>query len=489
MSKIFPKNTTPSHSTEDTPSIRKVKYYAIFSLILIVVASAISYWNADRIGFFTSEVMDAGEVLQVSSDLYATILERESSIRGYVLTGNTEFLQNYERSITKGDEILKRIYSLTASNSTQQDYLRELEVIIDSRVEIFEKTKVYYQATGSMEGFITEQRVENAVNKYQDIKAIIQKINDEESSNFQRNNASLLNNMRALPFIVGLISFSSIAMGLITLFSVFHYNKAQKIASEKIRNYQVSLQNKISELNDSNEELEQFAYVASHDLQEPLRKISSFSDLLMNQYRDKLEGEGILYLDRMTAAANRMRLLITDLLEYSRAGRLEMDQAEKVSLQEIVTEAMENLEVQIRESSAQIKLAELPEIKGRKPELVRVFQNLMSNSIKFSKKDEPSKIHITSSEAHLEVVQRFSWLDQGIEYVQISVEDNGIGFEPEYAERIFTIFQRLHGKSEYQGTGIGLSITRKIIEMHGGEIFAEGKPNRGALFTILLPKL
>lgn len=485
MSKIFPKNTTKD--SEELPSIRKVRSYAVFSLVLILVISAISYWNASRIKYFTSEVIQAEKVLQSSDELYATILERETSIRGYILTGDLNFLENYEASIITGEELYRDIRQLTQDNLQQQAYLEKLKAIMEMRTAVFEQTKVYYQQNGSLEGFINEQRVENAVEQQKEVKDIIQNINITENENFQKKNASLINNMNALPFIVGLIALFSVTIGILTIFSLHHYDKAHRISNLKIKKYQESLQEKIELLNDSNRDLEQFAYVASHDLQEPLRKITSFSDLLIEQYQDKMQGDGELYLSRITAAANRMRLLITDLLEYSRAGRQGPSSGETISLNSILDTALDNLEVPISESKAEIEIGKLPKIHGNESELIRVFQNLLSNSIKFAQRDLPPKIKVSSSPASREMVMRFAGLDKEKSYQQLILEDNGIGFDPEYAEKIFTIFQRLHGKSEYEGTGIGLAITKKIIEKHGGEIFAEGKSNKGAKFNILLP--
>ena len=249
------------------------------------------------------------------------------------------------------------------------------------------------------------------------------------------------------------------------------------------------MKDQIKLLDDSNKELEQFAYVASHDLQEPLRKISAFSDLLNEQFADKLEGEGTLYLQRITAASVRMRRLITDLLEYSRAGRVEVDKITTVKLSTIISGILEDYEIAIEERSAKITVDKLPKVKGTDTEYRQVFQNLISNSLKFSNPDSSPEITISSESASEEFLENFPKLDQNLKYHLIKVSDNGIGFAKEHSEKIFSIFQRLHGKMEYEGTGIGLSITRKIIEKNGGTIFAESSPGNGSVFNIILPEL
>lgn len=489
MSKKFPINGKNLIPIILSPSMRQVKIYAIFSLILILVGSATSYWVADQIGFYTSEIMKAEEVLQLTDALYVTVLERESNIRAYVITGERKFLENYENSLIEGKQVHQSLQKITFENEIQQNHLKDLESLIRGRVEVFEKTKTYYMENKSLEGFLTDQRVNSAIDNYQEIKKIIKNINEEESKTFAKKNSGLINNIRALPFTVSLISLLSIAMGLLTLFSVFHYNKNQKDALNQTQVYQDSLQEKLNLLDESNKELEQFAYVASHDLQEPLRKITSFSDLLLDQYRNELRGDGEMYLDRIISSSNRMRRLIIDLLEYSRAGRENNYSMEEIELNNVIDQVRENLEILIVEKKAKLTVSDLPVVKGSNTELAQVFQNLISNGIKFCKPNDPSEIQIDSTTATKELIRQFPQLDQDQAYHLIQLSDNGIGFSEEYAQRIFTIFQRLHGKHEYEGTGIGLAITKKIIEKYKGVIFAQSKPHIGSTFNIIIPKI
>ncbi|WP_075351147.1 sensor histidine kinase [Algoriphagus marinus] len=473
---------------EKAPKLEKVKTYSIITLVLVILGSAISFWVANRIDYYTAELVHTEEVLQSTDKLYATILERETSIRGYLLTGNEDFLANYENSITNGREVFNHILNLTEDNPVQQNYLQELNIFMKQRLDVFERSKEYYKINKTLDGFLNNSKVEDAVNGHISIKNLINQINAEEERILIQRNEILINNVNALPFIVGLISFFSILMGALTLFSIFHYNRASKINDQKIKNYQETLKEKIELLNESNNELKQFAYIASHDLQEPLRKITSFSDLLKEQFDEKLEGEGKHYMERITASANRMRQLITDLLEYSRAGRDSMESIKMINLEDILDSVLDDLEISITEKDAKIKYENLPTIEGKETELRQVFQNLISNSLKFSQAGIAPEITITASNAPIELISKYAQLDQSINYYLIKVADNGIGFDQDYADTIFTIFQRLHGKSEFEGTGIGLSITRKIIEKNNGLILAEGKPEIGATFIIILPK-
>lgn len=465
----------------------KIKLYSIISLILIMVGSGVSYWTSQRISYYTSGLMETQDILQRTSELYATILERETNIRGFVITGDEEFLSFYRQSLVDAQLLLDQLKGLTNENAVQRENLLKLEALIKERVEVFELTVNYYQQNGSLEGFVSPNRVNSALERYKQIKMVVTDINDEENRVFVEKNRSLLNNINALPFIVGMISLFSISVGFITLFSIFHYNKAQQIAAKRIQNYQEKLQDQLYLLDDSNKELEQFAYVASHDLQEPLRKITAFSDLLIEQYSDKIEGEGELYLDRITVAANRMRRLITDLLEYSRAGRENSEKEVEIDLSIIAENVVDDLEIAIHEKKAEVTIGPLPTVLGKETELRQVFQNLISNALKFSKPDIPPQIEIKSVSATQDEVLEYPMLDPDLEYHKITVQDNGIGFDEGYAEKIFAIFQRLHGRDIFEGTGIGLSISKKIIEKYKGTIYASSEKDQGSVFTILLP--
>ncbi len=230
----------------------------------------------------------------------------------------------------------------------------------------------------------------------------------------------------------------------------------------------------------SNRELQEFAYVASHDLQEPLRKIEAFSDRLRSKYGDELDDTGRAYIERMHLAAQRMRSLIEDLLGYSRIttkGR----EFEIVALRQVIDGVLNDLEIAIDASGAEIRVSpDLPEIEADAAQMRRLFQNLVSNAIKFRKPDIAPAIEISA-----ELV--LATAGDACANVEISVADNGIGFESKYTEQIFKIFHRLHGRSEYEGTGIGLATCRKIVDRHAGSITATSVPDEGTTMTLCLP--
>jgi PAS domain S-box-containing protein len=240
------------------------------------------------------------------------------------------------------------------------------------------------------------------------------------------------------------------------------------------------------ELGRSNEELEKFAYVASHDLQEPLRKIQAFGDRLAKKYREALGVDGQEMVDRMKAAATRMRTLIDDLLTFSRVTSKGQAFA-AIDLGSIVHDVLADLELRISQSNGSITVGDLPVVEADPLQMRQLFQNLIANALKFQKPNVPPvvAVHAVPWEALPADAEPVSPVGQGY---RITVTDNGIGFEPQYAERIFELFQRLHGRGEYDGTGIGLAICRKILLRHGGTIVARSQPGVGTSFVIDLPR-
>lgn len=259
----------------------------------------------------------------------------------------------------------------------------------------------------------------------------------------------------------------------------------KKIVQEKER-FQKILENKVRELDRSNKELEEFAYVASHDLQEPLRKISSFSERLREKLPAGLEPEIQLYLNRMMAATSNMRTLIDNLLEFSRTSK-HSEPFTKTDLNTILAEVKADLELKIEETKTVIECERLPVIDAIPVQMRQLFTNLFTNAIKFRRAAVSPRV--TVSATTLDTAEKESYhMPAGATVYRISVEDNGIGFEQEYCTRIFNIFQRLHGKAEYPGSGIGLAICKKIVENHHGVIHATGDPGKGSVFQIVLPQ-
>jgi signal transduction histidine kinase len=249
---------------------------------------------------------------------------------------------------------------------------------------------------------------------------------------------------------------------------------AMQDVGREIADARARLEEQAAELQRSNRELEQFAYVASHDLQEPLRKVASFCQLLEKRYAGQLDERANQYIGFAVDGAKRMQRLINDLLEFSRVGRLVNDVTD-VDLEECLSLALGNLELAREEVGAEITWDSLPHVRGEAPLLTQVLQNLIGNALKFRAEGRQVQVHIGARR-------------QGKDW-EFSCSDNGIGIEPEYAERVFVIFQRLHPKDVYGGTGIGLAMCKKIIEHHGGRIWVDTESGEGTTIRWTLPAI
>ncbi len=251
--------------------------------------------------------------------------------------------------------------------------------------------------------------------------------------------------------------------------------------------YENQLKQYTAELQRSNEDLEQFAYIASHDLQEPLRKIRAFGDRLSNKYQDKLEGLGNDYINRMQSAAARMQLLIEDILAFSRVSR-NIGAFETLNMKKLMEEVVDDLDAQVRRERADVRIGSLPDLNGDRAQIKRLFQNLISNAIKFHKPHEKPLFEVEGAMLkNSQVLDEFGRSLADKQLVSFKVKDNGIGFDEKYRDKIFNIFQRLHGRNEYEGTGIGLSICRKIAMNHKGLIVTKSEENIGSQFIVILP--
>lgn len=269
-------------------------------------------------------------------------------------------------------------------------------------------------------------------------------------------------------------------------------HKAAVIVAKDIRNRilaEENLKKYAQQLEQSNRELEDFAYVASHDLQEPLRKIQAFGDRLTRKFSGILPDEGKDYVSRMHSAAGRMQTLINDLLTFSRVSS-KTQPFRSVNINVIASEVISDLEVRIEQTGATVEIGELPLIEADPVQMRQLFQNLIGNALKFHKPQEPPRIKVYSQMTNRAHLTDFSENTENVsnpKFCKIVFSDNGIGFDEKYLDKIFTVFQRLHGRENYEGSGIGLSVCRKIVERHGGEITAKSSPEIGSQFFVTLP--
>lgn len=290
---------------------------------------------------------------------------------------------------------------------------------------------------------------------------------------FRKDGSSLRVSCAASPIFENGIPVSTV----IEVRDISREKEAQESLQRSAEELEQKVRERTAELEAANEQLKQFAYAASHDLQEPLRKIHFFSDRLKQSLGNQLPVGDRAMFDRMENAAQRMRTLIDDLLNYSHTSLGATTQAH-VDLNILLREVLEDMEATILEQGAHIEAGPLPMVQGNARQLRQLLQNLLSNAIKYAQPGQPAVVRVSAAEKG----------SNGHKVYEIYVQDNGIGFEQADSERIFHVFQRLHGRSEYAGTGIGLAIVRKVAENHGGTITAQSQPGKGSTFTLCLPQ-
>jgi light-regulated signal transduction histidine kinase (bacteriophytochrome) len=314
----------------------------------------------------------------------------------------------------------------------------------------------------------------------EDFNSLAKKMEDGEKKVLQEKAAWRIKIEKVTPKYLSLTLVISI---IFLIFSCFFIVKEFR----KRHRYQKELERKINEINMSHAELEQIAFIASHDLQEPLRKMRTFGGRLLLHYKDKLNEEGEMMLNRLDFAARRMQGLIEDLVDYTNLINSE-EPIQKVNLNDCLEDVIISLSNLVTNTQASFNIEKLPEIKGYPFQLKLLFTNLVHNAIKFSKENGIPKINISSYKVEANDVPKGKGSLNNDPYLLIKVEDNGIGFANEFAKKIFVMFQRLHTQnSSYEGKGIGLSICKRVMTNHNGFITAEGELGKGATFNLYFP--
>ncbi|HEY6478873.1 MAG TPA: ATP-binding protein [Streptosporangiaceae bacterium] len=446
-----------------------------------------------------------------ASQLEAALLNQETGIRGYALSGQRVFLQPYPAGVAGQQQAVRRLHRVLAGDRrAEAELARVLDRASDWRAGYAVPVMRAVQATGKAPAIPGPQRGKADFDSIRSgLTALQQNIAAQRTAALTRlSDASDTLDVAFIAIAVGLlliVILLTIGVRRTTIVPLarlaadarqvadgdFDHELSQRgprevrdlgadvdsmrgrILSElsAVRAANTSLEQRSHDLLRSNSELEQFAYVASHDLQEPLRKVASFCQLLQRRYGGQLDEKADQYIEYAVDGAKRMQMLINDLLAFSRVGRVEQERV-PVPAAGLLAQAEANLATAIRRSRAEITAAELPTVLAEPTLLTAVFQNLLSNAIKFRGERAP-RVSVTAER------DGDTWV--------FAVADNGIGISAEYADRIFVIFQRLHDKSTYPGTGIGLAMTRKIIEYHGGRIWLDTTAATGARFRFTLP--
>ncbi len=430
-----------------------------------VVLGILAWRNADELRQAAQHLENANRTTQLVEKLFSEIKDIEVAQRGYILIGDSAATDVIRKTFEQVQVDLEQLRVLRNPNKleNQDPWMAHLDSLIPEKWEEIQETIRLrtQQGPDAASQILLTNRGARAMD---DIRTAVRSMRKEEERLLETRKNEQSRRIRLTIELFAIVLFVNVA--LIAMVYVL-----QRRETERSRETRKELERRVAlrteELQRSNEDLQQFAYIASHDLKEPLRMISSYSTLLQRRYTGRFDHDADDFLQFIVDGGRRMNDLIQDLLEYSRAGSGKDERPDDVEVDEVLQNVVANLKITISESEANVHWEKLPRtVRYDATRLSQIFQNLVGNAIKYRSEKNPD-VQISS-------------LDTGDEIV-FKVQDNGMGIAPEYTDKIFGIFQRLHGK-EYEGTGIGLAMVKKIVERHGGRIWVESTPGVGSIF-------
>ena len=463
------------------------------SIFVIVIIGVVTYRSVQSLIAINQRVVHTEEVLVGLADVRITLLQTETDARGFLLTGDRAFEKAYQDHLAAVPQKINQLREKTSDNPDHQRRFDVLDEAVKARIDLLDEYVRRRQVLGVTvipEGGVAEgkRRMDRLKDALDDIAVAEQKLLAERLSESDQTGAQLLLTVilavGSLIALVGLVFFLAHRDISFRRVNEERLRAARDELEERVRERTFELTELNTELERSNRELQDFAFVASHDLQEPLRKIQAFGDRLRTVQGPKFDDQGRDYLNRMHNAAERMHTLINDLLTFSRVTT-KAQPFEPTDLKKIAEDVLSDLETSIEDVGGKVLLGDLPTIEADPLQMRQLLQNLIANALKFKKSDINPTVSLRSELT--EIPSGENGAGRGAQLVKILVSDNGIGFDEKYLDRIFTPFQRLHGRSEYAGTGIGLAVCRKIVERHGGTLTARSTPGEGSTFIATLP--
>ena len=458
------------------------------ALLILTFISVTSYRAAGDSIAAARWVAQTHETVGMLAAFRSDLLDAESAVRGYVISGDQRFLQPYEVSRRKIWLDLFHLRQMMAGSQPLQKQLDELEALVTTRLRLLEGSVHLVKVEGPRHPDLVVQadKGREVMEQAQNLIAVLRAVENDSLPQGTDHAATAARRVKGIIVFVNALAIGLAAVAMLSIrrevaartraeheISELNMSLEQRVRdrSAEVEASRAVLEQKAQELTRSNTELQQFAYVASHDLQEPLRTVASFAQLLQKRYRGKLDASADDFIHYIVDGATRMQGLIIDLLAYSRVGRFGKEFV-PTDCTKVFEQSLSNLQAAVAESGAVVTHDRLPTVQADGTQLVQLFQNLIGNSIKFRDTQTP-RVHVAAERKASE------WV--------FSVKDNGKGIAPQYAGRIFEVFQRLHTRTEYPGSGIGLAISKKIVERHGGRIWVESQLNQGATFFFTLP--
>lgn len=475
--------------------IIRYRIQIIFTIAIIVLLSlsVFSFLRINNLVRASALVNHTTNVKLELENIFSTVADMESGHRGYILVKDISFLTHFNSLIYSTQLKLNEIRTLTIDDDKQQDNFIKLKLLVNKRIDQM-KDAVLQSRSAELTPFAWTKGKATM----DELRDHIDKMMDQEEILLKERTDSLSYESILTPVFTIVLICCSLGVLFVSYFVITRELKISNIlksdlelrkkellhVNNSLLHSNVSLKKSNDSLAKTNKELESFTYISSHDLQEPLRKIQTFVSRIIDM-EDHLSENGRNYLDRTQESAFRMQNLIRDLLAYSRL-KTEVFPIEDWDLRSLVEEVKSDLDEVINEKNAVIEVSGESEIRIIVSQFRQLLINLISNSIKFSDKDKTLITIENKTVNGTAIPEQDGVLKNGL-YSKITVSDNGVGFDPQFRDRIFEVFQRLHDK-KFEGTGIGLAIVKKIVENHNGFIHADGKVNQGAVFTIYLPR-
>jgi len=439
----------------------------VLSLAITLLLSYLLYESYVQSNAQNRRIEHAYKVILKTSELENYIKEAETGQRGFLLTNDSAFLKPYlsiRDEIKPGYDSLKH---LTVDNSHQQQLLNKAGLLMNNLIDHFQHSVYTKSRISLME---TKGNMDNLRDVFKEIQ--------QEETNLVKRSAVNKYELTMPRYFTAIFLFAAVIIFISFLVILKEYRQRSL--------YQKQLEQKMMEVNAYNVELEQIAFATSHDLQEPLRRIRTFSDRLLWKYRDQLNEDGQMILSRIDYSARRMQGLIEDLMNFANLVR-GGEELSEVDADKLLQSVVEYLKPDIEQKQATIHIGQMPQITGFEKQLFLMFRALIDNAIKFSK---PGIRPVVTIQCVQTTGDELIHLDKKLvkkHFIRISVQDNGIGFSNEFSQKIFLIFQRLHSSAEYEGKGIGLAIVERVMTNHNGYVLTTAQPDKGALFNLYFP--